>query len=45
MTAVDTQVLESRDPANGELLGTVPLHTAADVDAAVAAAQGGVAAV
>jgi malonate-semialdehyde dehydrogenase (acetylating)/methylmalonate-semialdehyde dehydrogenase len=34
-----TETLEDRDPATGELLAGVPLGTAADVDAAVAAAR------
>ena len=34
-----TEWLEDRDPATGDLLARVPLSTAADVDAAVAAAR------
>jgi malonate-semialdehyde dehydrogenase (acetylating)/methylmalonate-semialdehyde dehydrogenase len=34
-----TETLEDRDPASGELLARVPLSTAGDVDAAVAAAR------
>jgi malonate-semialdehyde dehydrogenase (acetylating) / methylmalonate-semialdehyde dehydrogenase len=37
--AAGPDVLEDRDPATGELLAQVPLSTAADVDAAVAAAR------
>ncbi|MBX5440742.1 MAG: CoA-acylating methylmalonate-semialdehyde dehydrogenase [Solirubrobacteraceae bacterium] len=37
--ASGAEVLEDRNPATGELLAQVPLSTAADVDAAVAAAR------
>lgn len=38
-TQVPSDRLGSYDPASGELLGTVPIHTQADVDAAVARAR------
>jgi len=38
-TSGTTDRLSSYNPATGELVGTVPVHTAADVDAAVARAR------
>jgi aldehyde dehydrogenase (NAD+) len=38
-TAQPTERLSSFNPATGELVGTVPIHTAAEVDAAVARAR------
>ena len=37
--AADGRIVESHNPANGELLGAVPQSSAADVDRAVAAAR------
>jgi len=37
--AARREQLESKDPATGEVVGTVPVHTADDVDAAVARAH------
>jgi len=34
-----TERLSSYDPSTGEVIGTVPIHTAAEVDAAVARAR------
>jgi len=38
-TTASTERLSSFNPATGELVGTVPIHTQADVDAAVARAR------
>ena len=39
LKALGSDVLDDRDPATGEVIARVPLSTAADVDAAVAAAR------
>ncbi|MBA2539816.1 MAG: aldehyde dehydrogenase family protein [Deltaproteobacteria bacterium] len=38
-TATNGERLSSYDPSTGQVIGTVPIHTAADVDAAVARAR------